>query len=166
LQLLGLIHALSALEDCDYLVVDTAAGITDNVTVLFGACDIKLLLIQNEPSSIADAYATVKVLQQEFNLTDIMLTPVQVSNEKESENIHRRINKVTAQFLGLSLEYAAGIRKDPVVLNSARLGQPAILHAPESDIATDIKRLVDVITKSPSKPASSSDTRISVGARG
>ncbi|MEK9996551.1 MAG: hypothetical protein VW664_09495, partial [Halieaceae bacterium] len=68
LQLLGLIHALSALDDCDYLVVDTAAGISDNVTVLFGACDIKLLLIQNEPSSIADAYATVKVLQQEFNL--------------------------------------------------------------------------------------------------
>jgi flagellar biosynthesis protein FlhG len=147
-------------------VVDTAAGISDNVTVLFGACDIKLLLIQNEPSSIADAYATVKVLQQEFNLSDIMLTPVQVSNERESENIHKRINKVTAQFLGLSLEYSTGIRKDPVVLNSARLGQPAILHAPESDIATDIKRLVDVITKAPTKPANSSDIRISVGAKG
>ena len=103
LQLLGLIHALSALDDCDYLVVDTAAGISDNVTVLFGACDIKLLLIQNEPSSIADAYATVKVLQQEFNLSDIMLTPVQVTNERESENIHKRINKVTAQFLGYLL---------------------------------------------------------------
>ena len=63
IQLLGLIHALSALDDCDYLVVDTLS-ISDNVTVLFGACDIKLLLIQNEPSSIADAYATVKVLQR------------------------------------------------------------------------------------------------------
>ena len=78
LQLLGLIHALSSLNDYDFLVVDTAAGISDNVTVLFGACDLKLLLIQNEPSSIADAYATVKVLQQEFNLSDILLTPVQV----------------------------------------------------------------------------------------
>lgn len=166
LQLLGLIHALSALDDCDYLVVDTAAGISDNVTVLFGACDIKLLLIQNEPSSIADAYATVKVLQQEFNLSDIMLTPVQVTNERESENIHKRINKVTAQFLGLSLEYSTGIRKDPVVLNSARLGQPAILHAPESDIAKDIRRLVDVITETVRKPTGSSDIRISVGAKG
>ena len=61
-RFLGLIHALSALDDCDYLVVDTAAGISDNVTVLFGACDIKLLLIQNDPS-IAD-HATVKVLQR------------------------------------------------------------------------------------------------------
>jgi MinD-like ATPase involved in chromosome partitioning or flagellar assembly len=66
----------------------------------------------------------------------------------------------------LSLEYSTGIRKDPVVLNSARLGQPAILHAPESDIATDIKRLVDVITEAPIKPANSSDIRISVGAKG
>ena len=100
LQLLGLIHALSALDDCDYLVVDTAAGISDNVTVLFGA-RIKLLLIQNELSSIAEA-ATVKVLQQEFNLSDIMLTPVQVTNERIPEHT-QRINKVTAQFLGISL---------------------------------------------------------------
>jgi len=147
-------------------VVDTAAGISDNVTVLFGACDIKLLLIQNEPSSIADAYATVKVLQQEFNLSDIMLTPVQVSSEREAENIHKRINKVTAQFLGLSLDYSAGIRKDPSVLNSARLGQPAILHAPESDIVVDIRRLVDVITEEPQRPTGSSDLRISIGGKG
>ena len=73
---------------------------------------------------------------------------------------------MTAQFLGLSLEYSTGIRKDPVVLNSARLGQPAILHAPESDIAKDIRRLVDVITETVSKPAGSSDIRISVGAKG
>ena len=165
LQLLGLIHALSTLDDCEYLVIDTAAGISDNVTVLFGACDTKLLLIQNEPSSIADAYATVKVLQQEFNLSDILLTPVQVTNERESENIHKRINKVTAQFLGLSLNYSTGIRKDSVVLDSARLGQPAILHAPESDVAADVRRLVDIITTSPVKMRNTGEVQISVGAK-
>jgi hypothetical protein len=51
------------------------------------------------------------------------------------------------------------------VLNSARLGQPAILHAPESDIAVDIRRLVDVITEEPQRPSGSSDLRISVGGK-
>lgn len=35
LQLLGLIHGISNIPDCDVLIVDTAAGITDNVTILF-----------------------------------------------------------------------------------------------------------------------------------
>ncbi len=166
LQLLGLIHALSALEDCDYLVVDTAAGISDNVTVLFGACDVRLLLIQNEPSSIADAYATVKVLQQEFNLSDIMLTPVQVSSEREAANIHKRINKVTAQFLGLSLDYSTGIRKDTVALSSARIGQPAVLHAPESELTEDIQRLTDVVTGPKANSSDGTDLKFSVAAKG
>jgi flagellar biosynthesis protein FlhG len=148
LQLLGLIHALSTLGEYDYLVVDTAAGIGDNVTVLFGSCDVKLLLIQNEPSSIADAYATVKVLQQEFNITDVTLTPVQVANQIEAQNIHKRIDGVTSQFLDLSIGYSCGVRKDQAVLNAARLGQPVVLNAPQSDVALDIRRLADFINAS------------------
>lgn len=147
LQLLGLIHALSTLEEYEYLVVDTAAGISDNVTVLFGSCDVKLLLIQNEPSSIADAYATVKVLQQEFSITDVTLTPVQVSNELEAQNIHKRIDGVTSQFLDLSIGYATGVRTDQAVLNAARVGQPVMLHSPNSNVASDIRRLVDIISE-------------------
>ena len=142
LQLLGLIHALSALDECDYLVVDTAAGISDNVTVLFGACDIKLLLIQNELSSIADTYATVKVLQQEFNLSDIMLTPVHSPEVRKHPQAHQQGDSAVSG----TLEYSTGIESGGVELS--RLSQPAILHALESDIAKDIRRLVDVITES------------------
>ncbi len=145
LQLLGLIHGLSTIEDCDVVVVDTAAGISDNVTVLYSACNIRLLLIQNEPSSIADAYATIKVLQQEYNLTDVLLTPVQVASEREAINIHKRINKVSGQFLGVSLDYATGIRKDASVLEAARVGQPSVLHNPDGPLSEDVKRLADIV---------------------
>lgn len=163
LQLLGLIHALSALNDYDHLVVDTAAGISDNVTVLFGACDLKILLIQNEPSSIADAYATVKVLQQEFNLSDILLTPVQVSSQREAVNIHDRINRVTTQFLDLNLRYSTGIRSDRAALESARMGIPAVINSPDSKLAQDISKLAEILVVEESIENSDSGLKISIG---
>ena len=145
------------------MVVDTAAGISDNVTVLFGACDLKLLLIQNEPSSIADAYATVKVLQQDFNLSDILLTPVQVSSQQEASNIYKRINRVTEQFLDLSLRFATGIRSDRAVLESARVGIPAVINSPDGELAKDITALAQIVLSQ--KPGETADNglKISIG---
>lgn len=163
LQLLGLIHALSSLNDYDFLVVDTAAGISDNVTVLFGACDLKLLLIQNEPSSIADAYATVKVLQQDFNLSDILLTPVQVSSQEEASNIYKRINRVTEQFLDLSLRFATGIRSDRAVLESARVGIPAVINSPDGELAKDITALAQIVLSQKPDETADNGLKISIG---
>ena len=67
-----------------------------------------------------------------------------------AKNIHKRIDNVTSQFLELSIGYSCGIRKDQAVLNSARIGEPAMLHAPDSHVATDIRRLVDLICASDS----------------
>lgn len=145
LQLLGLIHAVSELDDCDVLVVDTAAGISDNVTFLFAACDIKLLLIQNEPASIADAYATFKVLQHEYNLSDVKLTPVRVGSQQEAKSIHDKIDGVTAKFLGLRLGYSTGIRTDADILEAARQGVPAVNLFPNGNLAQDIKSLAHML---------------------
>lgn len=150
MQLLGLIHGLSTLENNDILIVDTAAGITDNVTVLFSACDIRLVVIQNEPSSIADAYAMVKVLKQEYDLAGLYLLPCQVRSEQEAKTIYQRVNKVTSQFLDLQLDYAGHVRNDEkVVLESARKGIPAINMAPQSNISKDIIAIADKVMSLP-----------------
>jgi flagellar biosynthesis protein FlhG len=157
LQLLGLIHGLSTIENNDVLIVDTAAGITDNVTVLFSACDIRLVVVQNEPSSIADAYAMVKVLKQEYDLSGLNLLPCQVRSKEEAETIYQRVNKVTSQFLDLQLDYAGYVREDEsIVIESARKGIPAVNLDPQAKISKDIKAIADKVMSLPTDDNSGS----------
>jgi flagellar biosynthesis protein FlhG len=144
LQLLGLIHGISNIPDCDVLIVDTAAGITDNVTILFSACDIRLVVVQNEPSSIADAYAMIKVLKHEYDITQLHLLPCQIRSKEEAKTIYERVNKVTMQYLDLHLQYAGSLRKqDELILESARKGIPFVNLEPKSPIASDISAIAD-----------------------
>jgi flagellar biosynthesis protein FlhG len=143
LQLLGLIHGISNIPDCDVLIVDTA-GITDNVTILFSACDIRLVVVQNEPSSIADAYAMIKVLKHEYDITQLHLLPCQIRSVEEAKTIYERVNKVTMQYLDLHLQYAGSLRKqDELILESARKGIPFVNLEPKSPIAGDISAIAD-----------------------
>jgi len=62
----GLINAFSELTmPLDALVIDTAAGIHDSVLAFCGAAQQVLIVLCDEPASITDAYATIKVLNRE-----------------------------------------------------------------------------------------------------
>ena len=59
----GIIQSFSEIEeDLDYFIVDLAAGLSDTVMTFLGACQHRFIVLKNEPSSIADAYATIKVM--------------------------------------------------------------------------------------------------------
>ena len=71
----GIIHAFSELEDgLDYFIVDMAAGLSDSVMTFLSACQHRFIVVKNEPSSIADAYATIKVMIQNYGLDNISVT--------------------------------------------------------------------------------------------
>ena len=62
-EIAGVIHSFSELDqDIDYFIVDLAAGLSDTVMSFLGACQHRLIVLKNEPSSIADAYATIKAV--------------------------------------------------------------------------------------------------------
>ena len=60
------------------------------------------------------------------------------SRASRASNIHERINRVTEQFLDLSLRFSTGIRSDRAALESARVGVPAVINSPEGKLAKDI----------------------------
>jgi flagellar biosynthesis protein FlhG len=60
-----LIYSFAELEaECDFLIVDTAAGIEDNVLEFVGACNRIMIVVVGEPAAFIDAYACIKVLHQ------------------------------------------------------------------------------------------------------
>ena len=84
----GIIQSFSEIEDeLDYFIVDLAAGLSDTVMTFLSACQHRFIVLKNEPSSIADAYATIKVMIQDYNLESISLIPNSVSSQAEGERL-------------------------------------------------------------------------------
>lgn len=70
-QKLELLEAMDVLEnDTDFLIVDTGAGINDNVLYFNLAAQERLLVVTPEPTSLTDAYALIKVLNSSTDWTD------------------------------------------------------------------------------------------------
>ena len=149
-EISGLVQAVSALPACDVLIVDAAAGVSNNVTLLLQACDHQLVVVENEPSSIADAYGMLKVLSKECHLSESLhIVPNRVQNMREGQAMHRLLNDVTLKFLDLSVNYLGSLRQDENVKLAARASKPVVDFAPTSPIATDIRSLADQVMKLP-----------------
>lgn len=129
----GIIQSFSEIEDeLDYFIVDLAAGLSDTVMTFLSACQHRFIVLKNEPSSIADAYATIKVMIQDYGLESISLIPNSVSSQAEGERLFGSINSVIQNFLGRQVNYLHSIAEDEMVLRSIKASQPLLTYAPAS----------------------------------
>ena len=109
-ELRGVIQSFSEFnEPLDYLIVDAAAGIAPSVTTFLKACHETLVVVRDEPSSIADAYGIIKVLATEHDYKTIGLIPNGVPDQRAGQLLYQRLNAVSVKFLNLDLEYTYSI---------------------------------------------------------
>tara|TARA_B100000767_G_scaffold93094_2_gene89504 strand:- start:755 stop:1582 length:828 start_codon:yes stop_codon:yes gene_type:complete len=145
-EVASIIHSFSEIdEDLDYFIVDLAAGLSDSVMTFLGACQHRLIVLKNEPSSIADAYATIKVMIQDHALDNIWLLPNGVASQAEGEYLYRSVNSVIKNFLGSHVGYLHAISNDEMVLRSIKASQPLVSFAPSSIATRDFSSLTDDI---------------------
>ena len=87
----------------------------------------RYIVVKNEPSSIADAYATIKVMLQDFNLNNISLIPNGVISQTDGVRLSKNINTVIKNFLGGNVDYLHSITFDEMILNSKSIEMSARL---------------------------------------
>lgn len=152
----GLIHAFSGMaQDLDVLVVDTAAGISDSVVNFIRASQEVLLVVCDEPSSITDAYALIKVLNRHYNIDAFRVLANQTRNAKEGKALYQRLLDTTDRFLDVMLRYEGEIPYDESVRKAVKK-QTAVIEAfPKSDAAKAFHRLAGQLTKWPVSAAPS-----------
>lgn len=155
-ELRGVIQSFSEFnEPLDYLIVDAAAGIAPSVTTFLKACHQTLVVVRDEPSSIADAYGIIKVLATEHDYKTIGLIPNGVPDQRAGQLLYQRLNAVSVKFLNLDLEYTYSIESDETILEAARKYTPVMTHSPGSTSARDFRKLAkEVQMLSVSKRAS------------
>jgi len=145
-QAASIVQAFSAFEDdIDYLVVDMAAGISPSVMAFMQACPRRLIVVRDDPSSIADAYGTIKVLMQDYGVDEIYLVPNGMASQQDGQLLYERINQVCARFLGRGIQYLGTIEHDELILSALKKHQPVLELAPGSAGARDFRRLAEAV---------------------
>lgn len=150
---LGLVQAFSALAArLDVLVIDTAAGIAHGVTQFSQAAQHVLVVICDEPASLTDAYALVKVLSRQHGVSRFRVLANMTRAPGAGEELFRRFERVTGRFLEVVLDYAGEIPDDECVRRSIR-GQRAVIEAfPSSPASRAFKKLAARADKWPVPP--------------
>ena len=116
----------------DYLVVDCAAGIDDNVADFVYACDRVMVIVVGEPSAFIDAYATIKVLSQNDRVRHFDIVINRARNEKHGQDVFNRFKTIVDRFLTTNLYHVGTIPEDHNFHVGAGKCQPILLSAPTS----------------------------------
>lgn len=138
----GLIRAFGELRtQIDVLIVDTAAGISDMVLSFSRASQDILMVVCDEPTSLTDAYALIKILNKDHGVFRFKIVANMVRHPREGQELFAKLTKVTDRFLDVALELVATIPFDENVRKSVRK-QKAIVDAyPTSPAAMAIRKL-------------------------
>jgi len=132
-------------EEIDYLIVDSAAGISNSVLTFMQASQRRLIVLRDEPSSIADAYGTIKVLVKDCNLDEIYVVPNMVESQAAGYQLYKRLNEVCQKFLGQPVKYLNSITQDEHMLAAARNYQSVLEYAPGGNASRDFRQLAQAV---------------------
>ena len=139
---LGLVRAFSGLaSQLDTLIVDTSAGIADGVLRFSQAAQHVLLVLRDEPASITDAYALIKVLSREHGVQRFRVLVNMTRETNQGPAVFQRLQRVTQRYLEVALEYVGEIPDDTWLGRAIREQRPVIEAYPSSRASLAFKKL-------------------------
>ncbi|GAB4356662.1 MAG: flagellar synthesis regulator FleN [Gammaproteobacteria bacterium] len=146
----GLVRAFSDIgQDVDTLLVDTAAGISDSVVSFSRASQEVLVVVCDEPASITDAYALIKLLNREYGLQRFRILANMTHNPQEGKELFTKITRVTDRFLDVTLDYMGAIPQDNYVRKAVQQQRTVVEAYPSSKASQAFKQLARVADKWP-----------------
>jgi len=132
----GIIRAFSDLyHRVEVLVVDTAAGLHDSVLTFSQAAHHVVVVVCDEPASITDAYALIKVLSREHGVQRFQILANQTRRSGEGPGLFQKISRVCDRFLNVTLEFAGSVPFDDY-LRRAVQRQSAVVDAYPASISS------------------------------
>lgn len=132
----------------DYLIIDTEAGIGSGAITFLSAVPQVGVVVANEPTSIMDAYALIKILSESPQPPEIRLIVNMVKDVEEGKLLAARLNSIAHRFLGRNLEVAGIVTHDMVVGDAIRARNSVVNYAPQSAPAQRLHALARFVSAS------------------
>ena len=129
----------------DYLVVDTAAGLSDNVAMFAAAADDVVVVVCDEPASLTDAYALLKVLSRDFGVRRFRMVANMVRNLGEAKQLHQKLARVCDRFLDVALEFMGHVPHDERLRQAIRRQSAVVDLWPSSRSGLAFKQLAGAV---------------------
>lgn len=145
-QRAGLVGAFSELSlPVDTLIVDTGAGIDSTVMTFSSACQAIVVVICDEPTSITDAYALIKVLNKECGVKRFQLLANMVDDDSQGRELYRKLDKVADRFLDVQLGYLGAVPRDDYLRKAVQQQGAVVDIYPRSPSAKALVKLAEHI---------------------
>ncbi len=111
---------IQQLDGLDYIIIDTGAGIGENVQTFVDAADYVVVVTTSEPAAITDAYAMLKIISEKKE--NVFMIMNQVKNKKEAETIFAKLIKVAEKNIAnhANIVLLGAINKDTSIEKCVR----------------------------------------------
>ena len=138
------IGELSELSAADVIIIDTSAGVSQNVLSFVEAADDVLIVTTPEPTAITDAYGIIKIISTEIDNLDMNLKLIvnKVSSVTEAKKVSHKVISIAAQFLNLKVDYLGFVYEDTAVPTAVRKQLPFMIADPKGQASTCVQHLV------------------------
>ena len=142
----GLIRAFGELAaDTELLIVDTAAGISDTVLSFSRAAHEIVVVVCDEPASITDAYAIIKLLNRDYGHQRFRVLANMVRSAQEGRELFNKMCRVTDRYLDVTLGFMGAIPFDESLRKAVKTQRPVVQAFPRSRVAQVFRSLAKKI---------------------
>jgi flagellar biosynthesis protein FlhG len=141
-QKMKLLDGLDSMHnDFDFVLIDTEAGISENVTYFNTAAQEILVVTTPEPTAITDAYALMKLLSTQYHEKHFNLVVNQIQDEDEALDVFKKLTMVSNRYLDISIDYLGSIPTDKLMLEAIRKQKVIVEMFPSSRISMAFNEL-------------------------
>ena len=145
LQILG--EDLNVLASSyDKVILDMGAGVEKPVRILSGLAEKIIVVCTDEPTSLTDAYAFIKIMTMKYTKCDISIVVNQANSLREGQRTYDTLLKACTNFLKINPPLLGIVRRDTRVRDAIRNQSTIFNRYPTSEAAEDVyaiaKRLV------------------------
>jgi len=137
-----LLQALSEIEQLyDVILVDTSAGIHDNVLDFIQAAHQSIVLITPEPTSLTDSFSLLRMLRKRKYRKRINVIVNNADNELSARKVFKRFYGAVAKYIGYHPAYLGYVSKDPIVSSAICTQVPVRVYRPQAVSSVCFDRL-------------------------
>jgi flagellar biosynthesis protein FlhG len=143
------VKELAELSSADVIIIDTSAGVSNNVLSFVAAADEAIIVTTPEPTAITDAYGIIKIIATEIDNLGLSLKLVvnRVKSVTEGKRVAERVINIAGQFLNLKVDYLGYVYEDPSVGQSVLKQRPFMDADPKGKASMCVQHLAGRLEK-------------------
>ncbi len=142
-QLMRIVESILELEnDCDIIIFDTGAGISDNTLRLIHASHETILVTTPEPTSVVDAYALLKIINEQGVRPNVSLVLNKVEDIKEAASVMDGLVRIVEKNTAIQMKKLGVISRDVSMQIAVKKQVPILVSHPDCAASSDINKMV------------------------